>query len=42
MAYYGNFCQHNDPDAMIGLIALRKGNTNDFSVAENSGPADFF
>lgn len=28
---------------MIGLIALRKGFTNDFTAAaENSGPTDFF
>lgn len=41
--YYGRFSLHNDPDAMIGLIALRKGLTNDFTAAaENSGPADFF
>ena len=42
LQYYGKFSYHNDPDAMVGLIAVRKGLTNDFTAAENSGPADFF
>ncbi len=32
LQYYGKFSLHNDPDAAIGLMALRKGQTNDFTV----------
>ena len=42
MLYYGRFNKHNDPEAMIGLMAQRRGLTNDFAPAENSGTADFF
>lgn len=42
MQYYGRFNKHNDPDAMVGLIAQRRGMTSDFAPAENSGTVDLF
>lgn len=42
MQYYGKFSAHSDPEAMQGLMALKKNLTNDFTAAENSGTVDLF